>query len=211
MTSAADRALRWSPGDHVIYRNVFSGRVWTALPVTVIEDSNALISVYVAPGTKFAFPGCAREQLLAVAASGEWDLVIREWSWQHHVWASVPGEACSVWTMWAHPDWSHLGWKVNPQEPIKRTGIGFDTLDHVLDAVIKADLSSWAWKDEDELAEAIELGLITEEESKEIRRVTLRVATDAVKTGHEQLQRWAAWRPPPGWELPALAGDWEAV
>src|SRR5437016_4958561 len=149
MTSV-DRMLRWSSGDHIIFRQVLPGGVWAAIPATIIEDSNEVISVYVAPGTKFASPACTRGEHLRVAASSSWDLVVREWIGQHHVWTSVPGEAYSIWTMWSHPGWAHLGWKVNPESPIRRTAIGFDTTDHVLDAVISADLRSWEWKDEAE-------------------------------------------------------------
>jgi hypothetical protein len=177
----------------------------------VIEDSNELNSVYIAPGTKFARPACGREEYLRVAASGNWNLTVDEWIGQHHLWASVPGEACAVWTMWADPGWRHLGWKVNPQAPIRRTRIGFDTTDHVLDVAISADLSSWAWKDEDEFVEAVALGLFTDAESTWIRRETLRVVIDTVSNRREQLRRWAAWRPPAGWELPALVEHWEVV
>jgi hypothetical protein len=144
-------------------------------------------------------------------ASGEWDLKAYEWTGQHHVWTSVPGEAYSIWTIWSDPGWSHLGWKLNPESPIKRTAIGFDTTDHVLDVVIGTDLNSWAWKDEAEFAEAIKLGLLTSIESEYIRQEALRGATEALTNRREQLQWWAAWRPPTGWKLPVLEAQWKII
>ena len=109
--------LRWSSGDHVVFRQVWPGGVWAAIPATIIEDSSALVSLYIAPGAMFSGPNCAREEYLHVAAGGAWERKLYEWTGQHHVWASVPGEACSVWTIWSSPDWTHLGWKVNPETP----------------------------------------------------------------------------------------------
>jgi hypothetical protein len=39
-------------------------------------------------------------------------------------------------------------WYVNFQRPMRRTAIGFDTFDLLLDLVIAPDLSRWDWKDE---------------------------------------------------------------
>ncbi len=188
---------------------MWPGGVWAAIPATIIEDSSDLVSLYIAPGTIFAGPDCSRDEHLHVAASGAWELKLYEWTVQHHLWSSVPGEAASIWTIWSAPDWTHVGWKVNPELPLKRTPIGFDTTDHVLDAVISADLTSWQLKDEDELAVAIDLGLLTEAEGERIRRETRRIASECISSHRRQLQAWAAWRPPAGWNLPTLPRNWE--
>ncbi len=205
------RALRWSSGDHIVFRQLWTNEVWAAIPATIIEDSSDLVSLYIAPGAIFAGPDCSRQEHLHVAASGAWELKLYEWTGQHHVWSSVPGEAASIWTIWSAPDWTHGGWKVNPELPLKRTPIGFDTTDHVLDAVISADLTTWQLKDEDELAVAIELGLLTVAEGERIRRVTQRIAGECVTSRRRQLQAWAAWRPQSQWKLPVLQGNWEAA
>ena len=211
MTSPNTCAFHWSSGDHVLFRQVWSGEVWAAIPATIIEDSSNLVSLYIAPGAKFSGPVCTREEHLQVAASGAWEYKLYEWAGQHHLWASVPGEACSIWTIWSAPDWTHVGWKVNPEQPLKRTPVGFDTTDHVLDAVISADLSSWRLKDEAELALAIELGLFTISQGERIHQEARRVATECVTSRRRQLQAWAAWRPPSRWKLPVLPPNWEAA
>ncbi|MDE0311460.1 MAG: DUF402 domain-containing protein, partial [Caldilineaceae bacterium] len=161
MTTPETTVPRWSSGDHVLFRQLWPGGVWAAIPATIVEDSSDLVSLYIAPGTTFAGPDCSRDEHLHVAASRAWETKLYEWTGQHHLWSSLPGEAASIWTIWSAPDWTHVGWKVNPELPLKRTPLGFDTTDHVLDAVISADLTSWQLKDEDELAVAIELGLFS--------------------------------------------------
>ncbi len=211
MTSTEIRALRWSSGDHVVFRQLWTNEVWAAIPATTVEDSSDLVSLYIAPGAIFAGPDCSRQEHLHVAASGTWKQKLYEWTGQHHLWSSVPGEAASIWTIWSASDWTHVGWKVNPELPLKRTPIGFDTTDHVLDAVISADLTSWQLKDEDELAVAIELGLFTPAEGERIRQETQRIASECVTSRRQQLQAWAAWRPLSQWKLPVLQGNWAAA
>ncbi|MCY3901313.1 MAG: DUF402 domain-containing protein [Caldilineaceae bacterium] len=209
MTTPETTVPRWSSGDHVLFRQLWPGGVWAAIPATIVEDSSDLVSLYIAPGTTFAGPDCSRDEHLHVAASRAWETKLYEWTGQHHLWSSLPGEAASIWTIWSAPDWTHVGWKVNPELPLKRTPLGFDTTDHVLDAVISADLTSWQLKDEDELAVAIELGLFSAAEAEQIRRETKRIATECVSSRRRLLQTWAAWRPPAGWNLPTLPQDWE--
>ena len=66
--------------------------------------------------------------------------------------------------LWVGED-ERLVWYVNLEEPIARTSIGFDTVDHALDVLIELDGSSWRWKDEEELAHAVRAGLFSEAEA----------------------------------------------
>ena len=52
---------------------------------------------------------------------------------------------------------------MNLQEPLQRTQLGFDTFDHDLDVVVVPMAPPGAWKDEDELVEAIRLGVLPAE------------------------------------------------
>ena len=73
MTMPDTSVRRWSSGDHVLSRQVWPGGVWAAIPATIIEDSSAMVSLYIAPGAMFAGPICAREEYLHVAAGGAWE------------------------------------------------------------------------------------------------------------------------------------------
>lgn len=211
MSAIEAHVHHWSQGDHVVVRQVWPGGVWAAIPSTIVEDSSDLVSVYIAPGTIFAGPDCSRDEHLHVAASGSWQRKFYDWTGQHHLWSSRPGEAASIWTIWSAPDWTHVGWKVNTELPLERTAIGFDTTDLVLDAAITPDLNTWRLEDEDELADAIALGLISATEGERIRRATHRIASECLSSRRRQLQTWAAWRPPPNWKLPALPQNWETT
>ena len=74
-------------------------------------------------------------------------------------------------------DGEFAGWYVNLQEPLRRSPLGFETDDLVLDIRIQPD-GSWAWKDEDELEEAVRLGRFTEDEAQAIRAEGERVVEE---------------------------------
>ncbi len=78
VVEASDDA-HWVPGDHVVLRQLWPGRVWAAVPATVVEDTASVVVLYVRPGTTFAGPACSREEHLRVAASGHWDFRRAEW------------------------------------------------------------------------------------------------------------------------------------
>jgi hypothetical protein len=104
------------------------------------------------------------------------------------------------------------GWYVNLERRWRRTPIGFDSRDDVLDVVAPPDLSSWRLKDEDELAWSVRTGEFTAEEAAAIRAT----ATDVIE--RIRARSWpfeeTAWEelgPDPGWPTPALPPDWASV
>jgi hypothetical protein len=52
----------------------------------------------------------------------------------------TPGAAHAIHLWWLAPDWRFGGWYVNLQEPIRRTTLGFDYMDQMLDIVVEPDL-----------------------------------------------------------------------
>lgn len=54
----------------------------------------------------------------------------------------------------------------DPETPWRRSAIGFDTLDHVLDVLVAPDRRSWELKDEDELTWATEQGRFTADQTR---------------------------------------------
>ena len=69
-------------------------------------------------------------------------------------------------------------WYVNLQDPLTVPD-RVRHVDHALDVVIELDRSSWRWKDEEELAEAVSDGLFTAQEAAHFRAWGLR-AVDRV-------------------------------
>jgi protein associated with RNAse G/E len=56
------------------------------------------------------------------------------------------------------PTWTgpgrHLGWYVNLQCPYRRTPLGIEAMDLMLDIVVEPDMT-WRWKDDDEFDEIV--------------------------------------------------------
>ena len=123
----------------------------------------------------------------------------------------TPGKSHSVLLLWTEGHNEFLIWYVNLEEPLRRTAIGFDYMDQVLDIEISQDLSKWRWKDEDEFQQAQNLGLISVERAQELRAEGERVI-DLVKARKSPfIGRWESWRPDPSWPIPVLSPGYEVV
>ena len=122
---------------------------------------------------------------------------------------SWPGVAHAV-LLFFRSDWTPWNWYVNLEEPLRRTRIGFDTLDHELDAIVELD-GSWRWKDEDELAEAVRLGVIAAEDEPRLRAEGERAVQRVLEQEPPFDRDWTTWRPEPSWPLPELPEGWERV
>ena len=201
----------WLHGAHITLRQVWFGKVWAAFPVTIVEDSPSRIAVYISPGAIFMAPICRREDYLRELASTDWQLCEYTWRDEPMLWSTVPGEACSLWTMWQGPDWKHAGWKVNPEARWTRTQFGFDTADYVLDAVVMPDLRSWSWKDEDELSVAVRLQVLTKDRASTVRREAQRVVGRIFGEDRAKIKELATWRPRNTWTIPSLDPTWKQI
>ncbi|MGH2658205.1 MAG: DUF402 domain-containing protein, partial [Actinomycetota bacterium] len=108
-----------------------------------------------------------------------------------------------------HPDWSVRHWYVNLQDPLRRTAMGFDTVDHVLDAIVEQD-GSWRWKDEDELEESVRRGIFSPGETMAFRAEGER-AVHRLRNREPPFDRdWTTWRPDPSWPIAELPPGWDA-
>ncbi len=197
----------WAPGDAIVLRETWGGQVFEARPAIIVHDLPEQTTFFVA-----AFTRCG----VALDEAGEqlrfpdrpWHLGVRERD-DHGVlsfaWPDTPYSILLL----SEPDGSPRGWYVNLQAPLTRTAIGFDTVDHLLDVVIAPDRSSWAWKDEDELAEGIALGLFSEEDAASFRFWGERAIEHLLLRLPPFDQTWEDWRPDPSWSMPALPDGWE--
>ncbi len=101
-------------------------------------------------------------------------------------------------------------WYINLEEPLRRTAMGFEYLDQFLDVIVKPDLSGWRWKDEDELEEAIALGLISRGKASAMRVEGEKVAV-WIQSGKSPFNGWEKWRPDPSWKAPVLPDGWDKI
>lgn len=96
------------------------------------------------------------------------------------------------------------------EDPIRRTALGYDYIDQFLDIVVNPDLSEWYWKDDDELKEAVSVGLISSEKAA-IMRVEGKQAVEWLISGTSPFNGWENWQPAPTWSIPALPKGWDMI
>jgi predicted RNA-binding protein associated with RNAse of E/G family len=97
-------------------------------------------------------------------------------------------------------------WYVNFQRRLRRTAIGFDTFDLLVDLVVAPDRSSWVWKDEDEYAQARRLGVVSETDHAVVeaaREQALEMITRSEGPFVPEAG-WTRWHPDPSWPTPVL-------
>lgn len=194
------------PGMEVTLRGV-GKRVFWAYPTVVVQDTPGLIGLYLPTGSagKNVQTRPAPQELLD---PDKLAIVDHQWSRTNVLIIIVPGDAFSVYVMWQASTRNPMGWYINLQDPIKRTRIGFDTMDHMLDVVVSADMREWNWKDGDELAAAEKAGVYTPDEVRKIRangEKALDLMMNERRTFYEQ---WKEWSAPVAWRIPRLSPDW---
>jgi predicted RNA-binding protein associated with RNAse of E/G family len=198
---------RFAAGTPVALREVWRGSVWTARAAVVVEDGPGQVVLYIPTGTRWFAPVRDGRRLKLQGPDFELAELPND---DVHVLSFAWPEVHAAVLLRFRPDWSPIHWYVNLEDPLRRSEVGFDTLDHKLDVILELD-GSWRWKDEDEFVEAIRLGLIDADEEPALRTA----AEDAVRriTGGEPPfdREWTSWRPDPSWPLPELPEGWERV
>ena len=198
----------FQPGTSIALREVWRGRVFEARPTLVVQDE---------PGADDAPVAGWRPLRPPIGADGrELRLPDRPWRLElrprgdrpilSFAWPDTPYSVL-LWTV----EEDRRVWYVNLQDPLARTSIGFDTVDHALDVVVELDRSSWRWKDEDELAEAVDDGLFTPAEAADFRAWGERAVERILSSEPPFDRNWDGWRPDPGWGVPELPDGWDRV
>lgn len=190
-------------GDIVLKRSIYRGNVRWTFPHRYVGDWNGRLAIYCGPGNqgkamrRGAEGYLKRWQTDAPPCDTTWE--------QTHVLRFEREEARHSIEIYWDTDWNHFSWYVNLQTPVVLNGRFVDTTDQALDVTVQPN-GVWSWKDEDELAEAVALGIWTPAEADEIRAEGERVVADAPwPTG------WESWRPPPDWGPLGLPRDWHVV
>jgi hypothetical protein len=181
---------RFRAGDTIAVRHVWRGRIFLAIALVVVRDEDDLLVTWLPACAEYWRPE-RREEL-----PYEQRIVDRPWRAPGVVQLTRHGEAHSV-TVFPGG-----GWYVNLQEPLRRTPIGFDTADQLLD-LVRSPRGEWRWKDEHELVDAVARGYIGADEAATIRAEGERViANDGFPTG------WEDFEPDPTWQVPRLPSGW---
>lgn len=197
----------FEPGETIALREVWRGRVWGARPATMVEDATSQLILFIPAGIHWMAPFDDGQRLKIQQA----DYRLKQQPYDEaHVLSFSWSKTRYAVLLFFHPDWSPWSWYVNLEEPLRRTALGFDTLDHELDVIVELD-GSWRWKDEDDLAEAIHRGVIPAEEEPRLRADGERAVRRILGREPPFDRDWTAWRPDPAWPVPVLPEGWDRV
>jgi Protein of unknown function (DUF402) len=142
-------------GEAITLRELWHGRVFEARPMIVVQDDPDQAMFFLPGGIRCGLPIGEDGSVLRLS-DRPWHLEVRPRGDQpilSFAWPDIPYSVL----LWAAED-RRCVWYVNLEDPLERTPIGFDTVDHALDVLIELDRSSWRWKDEEK--EAVRDGFV---------------------------------------------------
>ena len=207
----------WSSGTTIVQQEVWRGRLWSARPMTVVEDRGDFLALWCPAGTRWKTattpPTRPRaptraERFVLSLTRGDW--VLGDFTWAVSTLILMrAGDWHAVWASWREGgEW--WGWYVNLQRPFHRTHQGFQTMDLLLDIVVEPG-RQWHWKDEDEFAALVAAGVIDATEAARVRDEAQRVIGRVQASAPPFNERWHDWRPEPSWPLPQLPAGWDRL
>ena len=203
--------MSFPPGTPILLRELWDGRVWSVRPLTVVKDEPDERMLFFPNVLDMKAPASLRTGEFLRLPSEPWELRDQRWEGYRILSFAWPDVAHAVLAFWEDATDRFTGWYVNMEAPLRRTPFGFDTTEEFLDIVVSADLETWSWKDEDELAEAVELGLITQERAAAIREEGERALERLAKRERPFDEDWRDWRPDPAWPVPRVPEDPEVL
>ena len=146
----------WSEGDVICVRQTWLGRVWQAHAWYVVADGEDELVLFAPIGAEAWFSGIPIPR-------DDWTLKPSRFK-EHLLLFARPGEGYSTSLIW-DASWTLREWYVNFERPSRpRTPVGFDYVDLALDLVVYPD-GTHKLLDEDELDDALERGVLTQEDA----------------------------------------------
>lgn len=206
----------WQEGTVVTYQEIWEGKLWSARPVRVVEDRTDLLALWCPAGTPVKGPyapwrpgrSAGPEYFVAMFTHQDWRF--SDFTWQtSNLMLLRPGEWHAVWVSWNGAGES-IGWYVNFQRPFTRTGQAIQTMDLMLDLLVKRDMNR-RWKDEDEFEALVSRGIIGDEEAATVRQEAAGVIERIEASAPPFCEPWHEWLPDPAWGKPALPEEWESL
>jgi hypothetical protein len=200
------------PGQTIVLREIWDSKIWSARPGILVQDRSEMFAMYAPPDTMCKHPKTLGGERVKAGnrVRSEWILKSEPWTDMHLLRMTVPGAIYSVLLFWDPTDMKFHDFYINLEDPLRRTRIGFDFMDQLLDVIVAPDLSGWHWKDEDEFAEAIYLGLISKERAAALYREGERVAK-WIQSGQSPFNGWENWRPDPACPVPVFPQGWDRI
>jgi hypothetical protein len=201
--------LLWEPGQAIVMREIWRSKVYSVTPARVVQDSTSWIALYRPPHTSNLWPHTRDGKTIRIPQN-EWVLDGGPWP-QGILFLIRVGLGYTYSGAW---DEDHIfeGWKIDLVEPLRRTSLGFDYMDQLLDIIVSADRSTWYWKDEDEVREAQKRGIFTTEQVSDLYQRGERAVQAILENEPPFDGNWDTWRPTPVLSEPFdLPKGWERV
>lgn len=202
----------FQPGQNIALRQIWRGKLWAAGPEIVVQDKPDLLALYISQGAISKAPRTTEGRRITPGHKERMEYVVKDAVWKDFccLRLKIPGASYSVIIYWNAADMSLVCWYINMEDPFTRTSLGFDYQDQELDILVKPDLSDWRWKDEDELKEAVSLGIISQERAAALYGEGKK-AVDWLISGKSPFNGWEKWRPDPSWAIPVLPAGWDKI
>lgn len=193
--------MPWQHGDVIVYRDVWRGRPWSAVPNIVVHDTPELLVTYLPEEAPLAFPPSADGRVHPWASKQAWEghgvLILRR-----------AGEAYSVMHFWEGGERRFAGWYLNLEEPFRRTSVGIDSKDLELDVWIPVG-GGWRFKDEDLLLQRVDEGLFDTAQLHAVRALGDEIGAMLELGGRWWDDSWTDFEPDPAWRAPSFTDGWE--
>lgn len=195
----------WQPGDSVTLRYLMrDGRPGMCWPFTVVEDRDDFVALFIPAGSTYKRWGTDGDGHRALV-DGAWrDDVLR---------LMFPERGYSIWLFWRVIEGSRrlAYYYVNMEEPFRRSDIGFDTNDHMLDIVVEPDGLAWHWKDSEEFDARVAGGIYGADFARALRAEAESVVQLIERHGSPFCDGWDAWQPDAHWPRPCLSDQWNTA
>ncbi|CAM3516582.1 DUF402 domain-containing protein [Nocardioides zeicaulis] len=177
-------------------------------PMRVVRDDERGLVAWLAPGTEVLSSApedglALRDRPLAERFLGERVPTLGTWQGGGILRIAPTARPWSVW-VFLEDDGALAGHYVNLELTHRRHGDETNTRDLVLDLWREADGTLWL-KDADELAAAVDSGVLALAQAEEVRAIAEWARAELVEGRSWPLgEEWTTWRPPSDWVVPAL-------
>ncbi|MFN8400342.1 MAG: DUF402 domain-containing protein [Anaerolineales bacterium] len=200
----------WQTGQIIIIREIWQNKIYSAVPLRIVEDTETWAALYLPPRTPCLWPVTEKGDAMRIPKD-EWILKREKWTTSDVLYIVQPGSGYTAVMFWNN-DYIFHSWKLNLEKPMHRTSHGFDYMDQMLDIIVSADRRTWRWKDEDEVIEAQALGVLTAKQAKDLYKLGEQALQTLLSNKAPFNKNWENWKPDPEWRTPLeLPSDWDQL
>ena len=206
-------ASAFDVGSASVRRDVHRGKVASVWSGRVVQDVGDELVWAVFPGVEMLSRASYVESLrkgtkihnLDELAAGEWTLASAPMGDGAILIFQLPDVYFSVMLFFTRGGELRRRY-VNVERPYRRTPIGFDTSDLLVDLVVEPD-GTCRWKDEEEYEQGRRLGLVSDTDHAKLEVAREQALAMVERRVSPFDDRWLSWRPDPSWTVPTLPDD----